>query len=64
MALKETEYGNDFARYGCLLDPANPAFFVKDYANRGRALAADYSMREGEDAASYWARVKHSICGA
>lgn len=63
----EQKYGNQFHRYGCLLDSANPAFFIKGYRDHGRALAADYQIKRGkggrisESAEEYWARVRREI---
>jgi hypothetical protein len=44
--------------YGCELDPANPAFYIKDYRERGMSLRAEWKLAEGESAAEYWRRVK------
>jgi len=59
--MKETDYGNDFAKYGCLLDTGNPAFYVKDYSQRGKSLSADYRIEPVETAEEYWQRVRKQI---
>lgn len=58
--MKETDY--PAVRPGdCLFDPANPAFYIRDYRDRGKSLAASYSKLEHEDAHAYWARVLADI---
>jgi len=64
--LKEEEY--PATRPGdCYYDIGNPAFFIKDHRDHGKALKADYKMlrdskgRINETSEEYWVRVYNEI---
>lgn len=57
--LKEIDYPNK--PYGCELDSANPAFYIKDHTDHGKALKADYTLEKGESTEDYWKRVGREI---
>lgn len=68
LKLKRRESNYPAVRPGdCLLDPANPGWYIRDYSQHGKALKADYKMlrdRKGqiiESAETYWNRVRKEI---
>jgi hypothetical protein len=51
----------------CFYDIGNPAFFIKDHRDHGKALRADYKMKRDskgnflETSTQYWNRVYNEI---
>lgn len=51
----------------CLLDIANPGWYIKDYSKHGKALRADYKLQRDkygqvtEHPEQYWDRIRKQI---